>query len=412
MRSRDGGFVVKFALALPVLLGLTGSAIDYVSILHLKGRLQAAADAASRAAAQEFTLIDISKNDVTALASAIVNRTMNTNSGPSSDGQSIQVTAKAATEPQLRVTVDVYQSVKGTFGKFGLIVPGISVRSVAQVIGKPNICVLGLDNQAAGTIELLSKARMTGQNCAVYSNSTSADGIMSKANSVISATMICSVGGSDGGKGNFSPEPYTDCPVFEDPLASRAPPVIGSCTATRRLLLNETVTLQPGVYCGGITIKGRSVVTFAPGEFILKDGPLSVDDRSSITGEFVGFFLTGTNARIIFTRDTTITLSAPKSGSMAGLLFYESRAQTTSLLHEINSDNARMLLGTIYLPRGELVIDANKPVADQSAYTAIVARMLKLHSGPNLVLNTNYDQTAIPVPEGIKGVGQPVALVQ
>jgi hypothetical protein len=82
------------------------------------------------------------------------------------------------------------------------------------------------------------------------------------------------------------------------------------------------------------------------------------------------------------------------------------------LTHEINSDNAGMLLGTIYLPNGELRVDANKPIAAESAYTAIVTRKLRLFSGPHLVLNTNYEASSVPVPEGIKGVGQPVAIVQ
>ena len=210
----------------------------------------------------------------------------------------------------------------------------------------------------------------------------------------------------------MTPEPITDCPVFDDPLASRATPAFGGCTASNRTISSQTITLQPGVYCGGIAISGSSVVTFAPGEFVIKDGPLLVSGDASISGEHVGFFLTGSNARFNFGTQTTISLKAPTGGAMSGLLFHESRDQTTSLTHEINSDNARMLLGTIYLPRGELQIDAKKPIADQSAYTAIVVRKLRLYSGPHLVLNTNYGDTTVPVPEGIKGIGQPVALVQ
>ena len=38
--------------------------------------------------------------------------------------------------------------------------------------------------------------------------------------------------------------------------------------------------------------------------------------------------------------------------------------------------------------------------------------MMTLYGGPNLVLNTNYDITDVPVPEGIRGAAQPVALVR
>lgn len=60
-----------------------------------------------------------------------------------------------------------------------------------------------------------------------------------------------------------------------------------------------------------------------------------------------------------------------------------------------------MLEGTLYLPRGHLYIDADQPIADQSAYTAIIAGQLSLYAGPHVVLNTNYDETDVPVPAGI-----------
>ena len=73
---------------------------------------------------------------------------------------------------------------------------------------------------------------------------------------------------------------------------------------------------------------------------------------------------------------------------MAGLLVYEDRNVSELRLHTIRSNNARKLIGTIYVPKG-LLIAANAPVADQSAYTAIVSRRLMLDEGPTLVLNAD-----------------------
>lgn len=400
---------VKFALTLPLLFGVTGGTIDYAMLVRQKAMLQSAADAAAKSAALEFTLIDTTKHDISAVTQASVLAMLKADAREASGP--IQVVGRADTNP-MRVSVVATQAFRGPFGVLGGSSGEIVVKSVAQVLGKPNICVLTLDPDADGAIELLSNAQLTGQNCAVYSNSTASTGIRAKQTALLSATLICSGGGKDGVKGNFNPEPITDCPKFDDPLAGRAAPVVGACTATNLRLVSQSQTLQPGVYCGGLSIAGNSVVTFAPGEYVIKDGPLLVNDTASIAGEDVGFYLTGSNARFEFATDTTISLAAPKSGVMAGLLFQESPSQSTSVTHLIYSDNARKLLGTIYLPRGNLRIDAKKPVADQSAYTAIVARTLRLYSGPNLVLNTNYTQTPVPVPEGIKGIGQPVALVE
>ena len=90
-----------------------------------------------------------------------------------------------------------------------------------------------------------------------------------------------------------------------------------------------------------------------------------------------------------------------KNGVMAGLLFFEDRNGGGKPKHVILSNFARVLLGTVYLPRGVLTIDADQPIADQSAYTAIIAYGIELKSGPHLVLNTNYNETDVPVPDGI-----------
>ena len=80
--------------------------------------------------------------------------------------------------------------------------------------------------------------------------------------------------------------------------------------------------------------------------------------------------------------------------------------------YRILSDNARTMLGTIYLPAGRLVIDASRPVADQSAYTVIVAQQINLYEGPNLVLNANYGATSVPVPKGVGPVSGRLLLTQ
>ncbi len=61
-----------------------------------------------------------------------------------------------------------------------------------------------------------------------------------------------------------------------------------------------------------------------------------------------------------------MSLTAPKSGDMAGILIAEDRRNPVGNAFEIYSNNARNLLGTIYLPQGRLHVAANNPVSDQS----------------------------------------------
>ncbi len=85
---------------------------------------------------------------------------------------------------------------------------------------------------------------------------------------------------------------------------------------------------------------------------------------------------------------------------MAGILFYEDRSAPEEREFLIESDNARRLLGTIYLPKGRLRIDTQADVAAQSAYTVIVAKILEV-KGANLVVNADYGGSDVPVPDGL-----------
>jgi hypothetical protein len=408
--ARGGMLATKFALLLPLLVGIAGVTLDLGLTWSQKSRLQALTDAAATAATHELSLADPKRESTAGLIEAVVAAIFREAAGqdPAAGAISSQVHYSAS---EMKVEVVAEQTLHSSLGAFGLGLNSLRARSVGRVVGRPNICVLALEPAKAKALSLEKEARMTGVNCGIYSNSIHRNGIASKNSAVLKATVICSAGGKDGGKDNFTPEPLTDCPTFEDPLAKRPEPSVGACTRTNAVLDGFAGPLSPGVYCGGLTIKGASRVALEPGVYVIKDGPLLVADASEMAGEGVGFYFAGEGARFSFGSATTISLAAPTTGDLAGLLMFQSRAATDkAALNEILSNQARRLVGTIYLPEAELKIDAKEPVADESAYTAIVVKRLTLYSGPHLVLNTNYDATDVPVPDGIRGAGQPIAL--
>jgi hypothetical protein len=98
-----------------------------------------------------------------------------------------------------------------------------------------------------------------------------------------------------------------------------------------------------------------------PGERPIRDAREATDDHI--------FGVAGDRRRA----GSTIVLKAPILGDLAGLLDFEDRNSPKGQTHQILSDNARVLLGTIYLPQGQLYVDANQPIADLSDYTIMVA---------------------------------------
>jgi hypothetical protein len=248
---------------------------------------------------------------------------------------------------------------------------------------------------------------------------------MSLDNAVLHAGYICSAGGRVKTRdANFSPQPMTDCPVIPDPLSARQGPTDFTCNHNAKVVDGDTATLYPGVYCGGLLVTNGAQVSLSPGIFVFRDGPLVVDGGSSFKGQNVGLYMKGAGANLMFAQASSISLTAPKSGPMTGILIFDDpsgvaapeasgkhpKVGKSPREHSILSDDARTLLGTIYMPQGRLIVDATSPIADRSAYTVMVVQQLDLYEGPNLYLNTDYAGSDIPTPQGLGPYGGKVML--
>ncbi|MGE0410329.1 MAG: hypothetical protein AB7P23_13865, partial [Amphiplicatus sp.] len=316
----------------------------------------------------------------------------------------------------------------------------VSVASTAAARGGMNVCVIALEDRSANAIAAANDALLDATPCSVLSNSTSAGGVAARDSSKIKAGLICSAGGATGPSGNYEPSATTDCPPYEDPLAARIPPPVGPCDHfdfeagyTKAQSANEKrggvkgvvggatdivedvagivkiplieVDIHPGVYCGGLKVKFNARAIFEPGIYVIKDGPLLIGKYSELRGRNIAFHLVGDKAAFTFDQDAKVTMSAPKEGPLAGILFFEDRDAPLDRVHAIYSEDAREFIGAFYLPRGILKVETRNPVADASAYTAIVVRKLALAGAPTLVLNANYSATDVPVPAGVGPVG-------
>ena len=406
--DRRGGVALTLGFALPVLDLGAAATMEYVSLSRQKAWLQRAVDGAALSAARELSLVNADEARVASVGRGAV---LSSLAGSSAGNTSVAV---AVIDNRSAVEVQVSQAVAGVMGKM-LSLPEAELRAkaTASLRGSMRLCMLGLDGSLAGTVSLTKDARLTAERCAVYSNSRSRIGLTAQMNAALKGERICSAGGYSGRRGvNFSPEPITDCPQIDDPLASREPPFVGGCDHNNRQVLGGIHTLSPGVYCGGLDVRKNAKVTLSPGTYIMDGGGLAVSQGASLEGDYVGFYFRGPSATLNLGIDSTINLSAPKTGALAGVLFFEDRNSPPMRRFSISSDNARKLLGTIYLPKASFYVDANKPVADLSAYTVVVARQIELSAGPNLVLNANYGNTDVPVPKGVGPIGADVTLSQ
>ncbi len=394
-RDERGGALVVLGVALPALLMAAGVVIDYGTLSKQRTAFQTVADGSALAAAREFRLANATPTGVQSAAEKFASTQL----------KALDKTGTIAATVDLKkmtVTVEVTNVARTNFmHMFGSDNVTVSARATARVLGTASICVIGLETKKKETIHLEKNAKLEAPGCAIYSNSTQPHGLKAMENSQVRARFICSAGGIYKDKfDSFQPSPTLDCPVLADPLASRPPPSIGGCSANDLKITSSTM-LSPGTYCGGVTIRNSAIVTLNPGIYVFKDGPLDVGNGATLKGANVGLYLNGKGSVLQLGAGTKIDLTAPQTGVLAGILFYEDRNSPANQVHRIFSNDAKVLLGTIYLPQGELNIGANAPVAAESAYTIVVARRFTLSAGPTMVLNTNYSSTTIPVPEGV-----------
>jgi hypothetical protein len=166
--------------------------------------------------------------------------------------------------------------------------------------------------------------------CGVYVYSTSKS-IQNDAGNTLSVTSgNISVQGASSGAllpGTTSPTPFFNSSKQTDPLSAVTAPVFSACTYTSKSLTSTTATLSLGTYCIGITLNHANV-TFQPGLYIVT-GTMSWTNSSTINGMGVTFYLTqggGCSFGYFTITNSTVTLSAPTSSSLTGIVMFGDRA--------------------------------------------------------------------------------------
>lgn len=411
-----GSIAVSTAVGAPVLMGGVGLASDFAIFSMKKAKLQAAADAAALAATRELSVIQSGSSPTVAAAKSAPGGGASTaDDGPiGAIARSYVASAVGDGDGTISTTVEIDEST-GTvkvvvvdqwqpfFAHFlGANITPIRTDARAELVGESKVCVIATSSSGLGAVSMTKNSHLEANGCSIYSNSTNSSGFYLGSGATIKADLACSAGGVYNKGGVSSTEVLTDCPPLPDPLEGRATPKVGACDFSKVKITSGASTLQPGVYCGGLSITGTADVTLAEGDYIIKDGLFLVSDDAKVKGKNVAFYLTGLLSLIQFWGNATIDLSGAEEGDMAGLLFFEDPNSGPLRIHNIRSAHAYNLTGTIYLPKGNLLVDPTANVAEKSAYTAIIAKRLIVDNGPSLVLNTNYGATKVPVPAGIR----------
>ena len=402
------------ALALAIFAGVCSLAIDYGYAVIIKQRLQGSADAAAMAgvlalpdtSAAQTSAVSYASRDMpvaihgTVLVASDVeagiwntdDRTFDTSGTPPNAVRVATRRSQANGNP-----LDLFFA-----SVIGIDTADVSAMAIASKVN-PTQCVITLEPNDVG-ITVNADSSLTTVDCGIHSNSSNGSSIQTNAGSTVTAggdAMICTVGGYSGG--GFTPTPNTGCDPIADPLATLDPPPYGGCDHNDKVEINdgETTTLDPGRYCKGITVNAGGTAIFNEGNYIIEGDKFLVNTDASAQGSGVHFYLNDKDALINFNSDSTVDLSAPTDGMMAGILFYSNRGITDESKHEINSDTTSTLSGTIYLPTGDLMINSEGILGGDGACTIIITLQLEVNSDSTLSVDDDFEGCGVPVPDSL-----------
>jgi Flp pilus assembly protein TadG len=385
-RDRRGGVLTTFALATPVIAVLALGAIDLASVSADKAALQDVADSAALQAAKQLGIADnggLAERTKSVIAQQLAAMTS-------------RLTYQTTVTPDVKAgTVGVVITANRTSFFVNLLPPGgwnLKVIANAQQMGTTPLCVLSFGAGGSDIVDLQNTAQILAPGCMVHSNSdVKVNGGASISAGVVQASGLAS--------GPISPEPQIDAPVIDDPFADmNINANSGICSPLDLVSQLLPIILTPGVHCGDITALKSVQITLLPGEHIFRSGTLSLQNKSTLSGDNV-VLVFAKDARFAFKDNSVIKLKGRRQGAYAGFVIATTRDNTNTF--EISSSAARELLGTVYIPQAELLVSGANRVADQSAWTVVVAKSLKLKDNPDLVINSNYSGSNVPVPDGV-----------
>jgi hypothetical protein len=374
-KSRKGTVAVIVAVCLTVMVGFAAISLDGGQVQDNRRLAQAAADAAALAAAGDLYTNFRTNNGLdsggTALAKAQASAKA---SGFSNDGTTSIVTVNippstglfAGTAGYAEVIIDYYQP-RAFSAIFGSDPVHIQARAVAVGKWTPfRDGILVLDPHASGSLNSNGGGTVTIQNADVIVDSDSATAVVGTGGGKITAPnfyITGAPGDTTSGGATISGNIYSGQTPTPDPLAYLPEPdpktMVQQSNNQTHASGNQTLSLQPGVYKGGITVSGQASLTMAPGIYYMDGGGFSFTGQGNLSADGVMIVNDpkSSSDRININGNGSVDMSPPTSGIYQGISLWQTRSSTNEI--DITGNGGSQMSGTFYAQHGTLKVTGN-----------------------------------------------------
>jgi hypothetical protein len=395
-RDAHGGAMVYIGVMLPVMLGVTGLALDGSLWYAQKRSVQAIADTAAYSLVLEAAR---SGDAGLARAAAREDAVLAGLDEAAGDRISFNVPPRSGAFAGRSGYFEVIVERPAQVLLAGFFVGGFDTTARAVAGGGqagPPPCLLASDPSQKDAFKV-NNGTVNTSGCDIQINSNDDSALNVARNGTVVADTI-NVVGNYVSKGTLSTIPNVDMPPVTDPLAGLPTPATSGCDYTDASFSNGSHTLSPGVYCGGIKVSGKAEVTLEPGTYVMSGSSgagLSVSGQGSVAGEGVTAYFDG-DTSLKVTGKGMLDLAAPTGGTYAGVLFYGNPNADPGTEHMVAGNGSAIIDGIMYFPNAIAKINGNGNTTANSSISALMARELRF--GGNGTLNFHIAEDAVLPP--------------
>ncbi|MBV9746983.1 MAG: hypothetical protein JO099_24745 [Acidobacteriia bacterium] len=412
MAAKRGYVLVASTVFLTVLMAFLGLATDVGYLQWQKIHAQIAADAAAQGAGLELLdglsssyIVAEGQNDASlnGFTQGVAQTTVTVNYPPL---RGIEVGNASAVEVIVQRTVPTF-----FMALVGSPSATLTARAVTVLGNNGGAgCVFAMDPFAANAFKIAGSVTAD-FHCPIDVASSSSSALSVGGTGVLYDNANVGVVGGVNLAGGGSIENYSGQPITPIQISAPADPLsyIAAPSATGLPVQSMSPvtyskthppagnTLQPGVYCGGLTIgdTGGATFTMAKGVYYIAGGGFKANSQAIVTGTGVTIYNTsGHNSGVsgcnssfqpfTINAQASVTLSAPTSGSLEGILIFQDRTINSPFTNTINGGASTLLNGSIYLLHGALSYSGSSG----SGYQILVADTISITG--NSAVNSDY----------------------